>query len=633
MGIDASALSLSQGDLYNYETLLGDIQRLAAERSQDIRIETAVTENGGVRVTLASGPPESAGPIDQIDIEGSTVFDDDELRDLLRLKAGDTFTSAAAADDFGRLVAFYANAGYLLVTPAPSATFTYPDGTSVFNYVDGTYTLRLREVKIAGYEVDLQEEDPRTNDDVIIRYLPEVGSIYNQNEMERGILAINRLGIVQLAQIGPRISHTLVPTDRPDEAIVRFIAQEQPARTIRPSAELATEGGVSFGAEVGYIDNNLFGEAHRLSATVGARTSDIGFQLNGNISYDIPWLYVDFLDFKEVPTDLSIDLFSDVQNNQPLTEGGNRKVCATDFGQDCTLEQKVFIGEYSQRDTGLRFGIGRPILENTSVRLSGRFTSSRYTVEPSENPCEFNADGTVVNNTCSLNLDDEDPATEAARQFADEAKPQNGISSFFGVSAAYDNRDNPEFPRSGFRFTASTGFGFGNDFQQDGEQQGYLYQPVEFGARTYVALENPSHVFAFRLNAGHQFSYGGDYPTSRYFIIGDTNNQETQLRGYTRDDINPSRTYVVGTAEYRYDFGLSTPITQTIVGLVFTDVGYASDVVSDDFGSPLLFSAGLGVQLNIGFGGALALPPLRFDYGFSPAHPTGTFGFRLGFNF
>ena len=171
---------------------------------------------------------------------------------------------------------------------------------------------------------------------------------------------------------------------------MRFIAQEQPARTIRPSAELATEGGVSFGAEIGYIDNNLFGEAHRLSATVGARTSDIGFQLNGNISYDIPWLYVDFLDFKEVPTDLSIDLFSDVQNNQPLTEGGNRKVCATDFGQDCTLEQKVFIGEYSQRDTGLRFGIGRPILENTSVRLTGRFTSSRYTVEPSENPCEFN---------------------------------------------------------------------------------------------------------------------------------------------------------------------------------------------------------------------------------------------------
>ena len=47
----------------------------------------------------------------------------------------------------------------------------------------------------------------------------------------------------------------------------------------------------------------------------------------------------------------------------------------------------------------------------------------------------------------------------------------------------------------------------------------------------------------------------------------------------------------------------------------------------------LLVSTGVAVQLNIGFGGGLALPPLRFDYGISPTNPTGVFGFRLGFNF
>ncbi len=632
VGIDASALSLERGDLYNYDALLDDIQRLAAERSQDIRIEPTVTENGGVRVTFESGPPESAGPIDSIDIEGNTVFTDERLLEALRLNVGDTFTSAAAEDDFRRLLDLYTNEGYLLVTPPE---LTYPDGTNVFNYVDGAYVQRLREVKITGYEVNLQEENPRTDDDVITRYLPEVGTVYNQREVERGILEINRLNIVQLTQVGGRISHALVPASNPDEVIVRFIATEQPARTIRPSAELATEGGVSFGAEVSYIDANLFGEAHRLSTSLGAQTSDIGFQLNGNISYDIPWLYIDFLDFKEVPTELNIDLFSDVQNNQPLTEDGERKVCVDDFTQDCGDEEKVFIGEYSQRDTGLRFGIGRPVLENTSVRLTGRFTSTRYTLEPSSEPCEFDEDGNVVDNTCSLNRDEDDPGTEANREFTDDAKPQNGFSSFVGVSSAYDTRDNPEFPRSGYRFTASTGLGFGNDFQQDGQQRSYTYQPVEFGARTYVALSNPSHVFAFRLNAGHQFGFGGDYPESRYFIVGDTNNEATQLRGYTREDIDPSRTYAVGTAEYRYDFGLATPVTQTIVGIAFTDVGYASDLGGNDdnFAEPLLFSAGVGLQLNIGFGGALALPPLRFDYGFSPANPTGTFGFRLGFNF
>ena len=634
VGIDADALSLERGDLYNYDALLDDIQRLASERSQDIRIETTVTENGGVRVALESGPPDSAGPIDAVEIEGNTVFSNEELRDVLRLGVNDTFTSAAAEDDFRRLAESYQNAGYLLVVPAPATDFTYPDGTNVFNYVDGTYVQRLREVKIAGYEVDLQDEDPRTNDDVVTRYLPNVGTVYNQREVERGILAINRLNIVQLTQVAGRISHALVPTDQPDEVIVRFIASEQPARTIRPSAELSTEGGVSFGAEVGYIDSNLFGEAHRLSVTAGAQTSDVGFQLSGNVSYDIPWLYVDFLDFQEVPTELNVDLFSEVQNNQPLTSDGERRVCL-DLGQACADDQKVLIGEYSQRDTGLRFGVARPVLQNTSVRLSGRFTSTRYTTEPFDEPCEVDEDGLAVEDptNCRLDLDEDDPATEANRAFVADAKPQNGFSSFVGVSGAYDTRDNPEFPRSGYRFTASTGIGFGNDFQQEGEQRGYTYQPVEFGARTYLALANSSHVFAFRFNAGHQFSYGGDYPTSRFFIVGDTNNEATQLRGYTRDDINPSRTYAVGTAEYRYDFGLSTPVTQTIVGIVFTDVGYASGVVGENFAEPLLFSAGLGVQLNIGFGGALALPPLRFDYGFSPANPTGTFGFRLGFNF
>ncbi len=459
VGIDASELSLARGDLYNYDALLEDVQRLAAERSQDIRIEPTVTENGGVRVVFESGPPESAGPIDEIQIEGNTVFTDERLREVLRLEPGDTFTSAAAEDDFRQLLEVYQNAGYLLVAPPD---FTYPDGASVFNYMDGTYVQRLREVKITGYEVDLQDEDSRTNDDVITRYLPEVGTVYNQREVERGILAINRLNIVQLTQVGGRISHALVPTDSLDEVTVRFIAAEQPARTIRPSAELATEGGVSFGAEVSYIDTNLFGEAHRLSTGIGAQTSDIGFQVSGNISYDIPWLYVDFLDFQEVPTELNVDLFSEVQNNQPLTEDGERRVCVDDPEADpetCTDEEKVFIGEYSQRDTGLRFGVGRPVLDNVSVRLSGRFTATRYTLEPAGEPCEFGEDGNLVDNDCSLDRDEDDPDTEENRVFAEGAKPQNGFSSFVGVSSAYDTRDNPEFPRSGYRFTASTGFG------------------------------------------------------------------------------------------------------------------------------------------------------------------------------
>lgn len=616
IGIDPAEFSLQPGDLYNYDTLLADVERLAQGRSEDIRLE-AQPVGDGVAVVFSAGPPASAGPIERITVEGNTVFTDAELRLQLELRVGETFTSALATEDFRRLLEFYAQEGYLLVQE--------PN----FNFRDGTYFQRLREVKIAGYQVDLQTEDPRTKNRVITRYLPEVGSVYNQTEMERGILQINALQIVRLGQIGPRISHALIPTDNPAQQLVRFIAEEITARTITPSAELTTEGGVSFGADVAVADNNLFGEAHRASASVNAGTSDIGFLLGGRISYTVPWLDVDFLDFKEVPTNVSAELFSETSKNQPLSRDGNRCVAfggdgaaPDDDNEDCTSLNRVLIGEYTQRDTGFRFSAGRPILPNLSASLSTRFVQSDYFVEPPGEVC----DPAALNETCSL------PIGQAVQDV-----PQRGFSSFIGSTLAYDTRDNPEFAREGYRFTVGGGVGFGNDFSDaSGVQQGYTYEQLELGASTYLTpFENRSHVFAFRANVGRQFGSEDSYPASRLFIIGDTNNQATQLRGYRREDINPSQTYAAATAEYRYDFGLSTAVTQTIVGIGFVDLGYASDVNidSDTLFAPLLPSIGAAVQLNIGFGGGLALPPLRFDYGISPKNPTGVFGFRLGFNF
>ena len=616
IGIDPSKFSLKSGDLYNYDTLLADVTRLAQGRSEDIRLEAQPVGNG-VAVVFKSGPPASAGPIKRIDLEGNTVFSDAELQQQLELKVGETFTSALATDDFRRLLEFYAGAGYLLVQE--------PN----FNFKNGTYFQRIREVKISGYQVDLQTADPRTKDRVITRYLPKVGSVYNQPEVERAILQINALQIAQLTQVGTRISHALIPTDNPAEVIVRFIAQEKPSRTITPSAELTTEGGVSFGADISVADTNLFGLAHSASASVNAGTSDLGFLVGGSLSYTVPWLDVDFLDFKEVPTSVSAELFSTTTSNQPISSGGRRCV---PFGtgvpvagakEDCTSPNQALIGEYTQRDTGFRFSVGRPILPNLSLNASTRFTQSDYAVEPSSNVCNPAA----PSSTCTLPY-------EQAILYA----PQSGFSSFLGSALTFDNRDNPEYPHEGYRASISGGVGFGNDFSPGDVQRGYTYEQLEVGASTYVTpFQNKSHVFAFRVNAGKQFGGIENYPASRLFIIGNTNNQATQIRGYGRDDLSPASSYVATTAEYRYDFGLSTAVTQTIVGIGFVDLGYIppneAGLEPGTLFAPLLPSIGVAVQLNIGFGGGLALPPLRFDYGVSPRNPTGVFGFRLGFNF
>ena len=155
------------------------------------------------------------------------------------------------------------------------------------------------------------------------------------------------------------------------------------------------------------------------------------------------------------------------------------------------------------------------------------------------------------------------------------------------------------------------------------------------GARTYLKLSDlvpdirdENHVFAVRLDVGHQF--GGLYPVSRRFLVGRTNDINAQVRGYVREDFNLSRTYATASFEYRYDFQLSTVATQTVVGIVFVDVGWASSVPGfGEYQTPVFAGVGVGVQVNIAIGG-LTLPPVRLDYAFSQRHRWGVFGIHIG---
>jgi outer membrane protein insertion porin family len=184
---------------------------------------------------------------------------------------------------------------------------------------------------------------------------------------------------------------------------------------------------------------------------------------------------------------------------------------------------------------------------------------------------------------------------------------------------------------------ASVGLGVGNDYRnpETDAQASYAYVPLEFGVRTYVQLQdifpevqNPNHVFAFKVNFGHQF--GGAYPRNRYFTVGDSQLNDRLIRGFDSDDTNLSKTYGIGTLEYRYDFGFDSFATETIIGLVFTDVGWVSSMPGfDEYRTPIIAGAGLGVQLNLNIAG-IGLPAIRLDYSFSERNPAGIFRFRIG---
>jgi outer membrane protein insertion porin family len=605
LGIDASALSLRVGDLFDYDQLLDDVRRLAVGRSADVRIETLATAAGAVRVRFAVGAPDTAGPIDRVVVEGNTRIDDETLIAAFALAEGDTFTSALADEDFRRLRAAYDAIGVVI------------DARPSYNYLDGTYVQRVTELRIAGYVLVYDGAPGTTEERVVTRYLPAPGELVDLRRIDEGLRQVARLGVVT------PVNRVLVPADAPDEVTVELVLRANTTGLLQPGAQYNTETG--FSASVSYAETNLWGLAHSLSAELQALTSDIGLQFGGSVRYAVPWLDIPVLDLQEVPTSLTVSLFSQVDVNQPLSVDGRLEVAYPGLPDgDGT---RVPVGEYTVRSTGASLSVGRRVLPFTDLIVAARGTFDSYILEPAAEPCTFDGDGNVANpGRCALPPD-----------LAAAFLPQGGLNAFTSATLIFDDRDSAAFPREGLAASALVGVGWGND-QRDpvtDAQQPYNYQQVQAGVKTYLALaevfeevDDPNHVFAVRLNVGHQFGEG--YPANRRFRVGRVPVEATELRGYRETDFNLSRTYVTSSVEYRYDFGLSTIATDTVIGIVFADLGYVSDVPGfAGVPTPLFGSVGAGVQINLGFGG-VSLPALRFDYGFSERHPTGVFAFRVG---
>ena len=606
LGVDPSSLTLQPGDLFNYDKLLNNVKKLAQGRSSDVQLQTLRSPTGGVRVVFSLGAPDTAGPIKAIKIEGNTVLSKQQLEKVLSLKVGDTFTSAVAREDFGAIVKAYNDQGYLVATQ--------PD----FSFDNGTYIQRVTEMKIAGYSIQYQGKPDNTKPFVITRYLPKVGSIANVHQIDNGLRQLYRTG-----SITP-VNRSFQQAAKNDELTVVITVKHASTGSFQPSAQYATDTG--FSASLSYQEKNFLGRAHHVSVDLNGTSTDLGVMFGGSLRYDIPWLYIPQGDFETTPTSYSIQLFSTIRNNQPMsTSDGSTTV--TYPGLAATETNRVKVGEYTVRNTGLGVSVNRQIYPNTSMSLSGSATYAEYKLEPPSVDCTVQ-NGSVTNNgSCSL------PRSDALPYL-----PTSGISTFFSAGVAYDNRDSPDFPSTGIHAYGNFGIGIGGDYTDPntGQRQTYAYQQLTGGIRTYAKLstldpaeiKDPNHVFAVRFDAGTQI--GDNYPSAKQFQVGRTNLTRTLIRGYTVNDFNLSKSYVTSSLEYRYNFNLNTVATQTVIGVAFVDVGWASSVPNyPDYQTPVFAGAGVGVQINLGFG-SVVLPAIRMDYAFSQRHPAGVFGFRVG---
>ncbi|GLV47330.1 outer membrane protein assembly factor [Thermus sp. LT1-2-5] len=571
-GLDLTDFPLKPGDYLNYNALLEGVQALSKKLSRVVNF-TLVPEGEGVVVQLALGP--EGGVIEKVELKGNTAFPTETLLALLRLKPGEVYTPALAQEDARRLASFYQEKGYEVADVR-------------YRFQGGTFELEVLELKIGGYRLEWQG-DHRTQEEVILRELPEPGSLFSVQALRQ---AMSRLMATGLLAEPPGVR--LMPGEKEDEVIVAFSLKEARTGLFQPAIGWSSLEGWS--GSLTFKEINLFGLGHQASADLAWVQNDARDNLSFSLGYTIPWLYLDWGDLKEVRTSLSLSAYSVPIGNNILYDG------TVDTGW-----------QYTERRTGFGLSLSRPLSkELLNLRISMGLSAQRlrYGLEiyDGKAPCNPSA-GPSDPNYC-------DGTGYKDVNLAQSLLPTPAWNLRLDTGLAYIQVDNPRFRTQGYELSLSSGIGV--SFPDTGGRQAYV--PLVGTGKTYIPLtEDRRHALAFRLSAGTLL---GAPPKSERFYLSGSGGEAFLLRGYDERKYS-GLSFVTGSVEYRYDFNLSPQGGTNLYGIVFADGGFTDNTQG------LKWGGGIGLQLDLDVFGVL-LPSLRLDYAFSPEKPTGILHFRIG---
>jgi outer membrane protein insertion porin family len=610
-GVDISSLGLKVGDPFNLDRILDGINVLSRNIGRVVEFRPERVGQEEVRLVFQVGE-QRFGTIREVRIEGNTAIASDKLLALLRLRPGDEYNPALANEDFGRILREYRDAGYDLVAQ-PEITFR-----------DGVYVQRIRELRIAGYRIDPPLS--RTDPSVFLREMPPVGSLFSVVALRQGITNILRTGLLREPPgIRPQQG------EKPEDLILVLSFREAQTGSFIPGISWSSLTG--WEGSVSISDTNLWGLAHQYSITLGINPNDAGQPISFSASYRIPWLYIDFADFKQVRTSLSISVYSQPQANInfPIEQLYNGNT--PDLNGDGVIDarDRTSLWQYTERKTGINFTISRPLSsELPNLRISAglgwEWSIPVFEVNDANRPrCLVRVPDS--GNKANPPVAEDTACSEALLQDA-QSRFEQSVREFQALTltlgTTYSTLNNPNFPTQGFSLNFNTGYGITFPRGDSATQ----YVPVILTGRTYFQLDQSA-----RQALGLRLSFGtilGTAQDSQKFSLGGNITDISTLRGYDPRFLDKGTTVFNGSIEYGYDFGLNPTGGTNLYGFLFADFGRLWPAAGDL--DAFFLGAGLGVQINLDLLGAL-LPPIRLDYGFSQRNPTGRFALRLGFGF
>jgi outer membrane protein insertion porin family len=333
--------------------------------------------------------------VGEISFEGLTVFKEEGLRPIFKLKTGDVYRDSRLKKGYEKVRDIYGSQGYFQMT---GFTKRKPDPER--KIVDLTLTMEEDKRYYVG-KISFTGNDS-TRDKVIRRevYMNE-GDVFNTEALKMSIRRINQLGYFKPMEAPPEFALSEGSDDKLD---LTFKVEEQNRN------QFTFGGGVS-GLEGTFINGSFstanflgLGETFQVSVQSGKRTK------NYQIAITEPY-------FLDRPITAGIDLFK-------------RKITYQSFGS--------FIG-YTQEGTGASFTTGFPV-----GRFSRMFLNYAFEVVNVEGL------GTNTGSTGGTGTPVFDPFLFGGQT--------NRKESRITPSYSLNTTDNPFQPRSGKKYTATFQF-------------------------------------------------------------------------------------------------------------------------------------------------------------------------------
>jgi len=266
-------------DKYSREKLSGDLERLESwylnrgylKFSID-STQVAISpdrEDVFVTINLTEGDVYT---VDQVELSGDLVVSEDEIRSLLVLKEGQTFSQVRMVNTTELITQRLGNEGYTFAEVEGVPEVDEENKTAkVTLFIDPGRRAYVRRIEFRG--------NTKTMDEVLRREMRQMeGASASTSKMELSKVRLERTGYFK----GVDAQTQQVPGTN-DQVDVFYTVEEQPSGSIGASLGFAQTYGIVFGASI--QENNFLGTGKG----VGISLNRSGFITNLSLNYSDPY--------------------------------------------------------------------------------------------------------------------------------------------------------------------------------------------------------------------------------------------------------------------------------------------------------------------------------------------------------